>query len=741
MPVIIVKDKTKKTTIIKDENKADMSKTVYDTNNSGVVDNAEKVNGKTVETNVPTNAEFTDTIVTKNDLGLERVDNTNDSEKEISTAAQSAFNNRIIPLFPYVEGEVQKNTETTRNGWNMISNKITSDLPDPQNTGSPENSIKSDAILTTASNVSVIEVVIIATAIKTGFLKELEIYTPFWDTDSISIITYHNITTGKTTTLDNKILRSGDWTIIGTSSIFIKIGEVIRVSFKYYNSSAANSIDGGWTSKLATGEPLTAQLNLDNLTAPTAGELHHTDLDTNDRSTELDGVVSGSIVRVTETGDVDRNIEFEVDTVDLTSIISTKYTVLLGSVKNGAKNIRADKTCTIHIDVPITQPSEYSVVADYYPTNNPTWATITTELYYGGVLQADAGDYDGYGINLLFQEAVVSDDWYPVSVNLGDTGSSSLSGGLSSVSIKKADLAQILATGVIAGGFMTPNTDTTIFDISDGSGLIVDAFTDPENPTYVKISWSGLTGITPTYIASDNLSFIGINSSGVVVQQATPFTNEQRRDIIVWGSIIHTDRVNITSSGDLTHDVLTSYLTNDFANAIGDINIFGNHFDPASTDLTICKTAGRSFRENSNRKNNLKDPHYLDAVLINPLTFLRAYNDGSSGVTIEGGQTDIDPDSWDDGSGVKATVSANKWTNKWCYYIPSSEIVIVRLGTVEYSNLADAQAGILTDLPPTIGTGLDENFIRTVISVKVGSTDLSDIAEAVFKHTGKFGLL
>lgn len=41
-----------------------MEKSVYDTNSSGIVDNAEKVNNKTVEANVPANAKFTDTTYT-----------------------------------------------------------------------------------------------------------------------------------------------------------------------------------------------------------------------------------------------------------------------------------------------------------------------------------------------------------------------------------------------------------------------------------------------------------------------------------------------------------------------------------------------------------------------------------------------------------------------------------------------------------------------------------------------------
>lgn len=49
---------------IADKGVGNMLKSVYDINNNGVVDNAEKVNGLTVLTAVPANAKFTDTIYT-----------------------------------------------------------------------------------------------------------------------------------------------------------------------------------------------------------------------------------------------------------------------------------------------------------------------------------------------------------------------------------------------------------------------------------------------------------------------------------------------------------------------------------------------------------------------------------------------------------------------------------------------------------------------------------------------------
>lgn len=64
---ITIKDATgTKVATINDgvDSQGDMLKSTYDKNSNGIVDNSEKVNGHTVETNVPANAKFTDTIYT-----------------------------------------------------------------------------------------------------------------------------------------------------------------------------------------------------------------------------------------------------------------------------------------------------------------------------------------------------------------------------------------------------------------------------------------------------------------------------------------------------------------------------------------------------------------------------------------------------------------------------------------------------------------------------------------------------
>nr|DAO80845.1 MAG TPA: structural protein [Caudoviricetes sp.] len=59
----------------------DMLASVYDTNNNGIVDNAEKVNNHTVESNVPTNAKFTDTTYAVATTSVNGLMSSNDKKK------------------------------------------------------------------------------------------------------------------------------------------------------------------------------------------------------------------------------------------------------------------------------------------------------------------------------------------------------------------------------------------------------------------------------------------------------------------------------------------------------------------------------------------------------------------------------------------------------------------------------------------------------------------------------------
>ena len=294
------------------------------------------------------------------------------------------------------------------------------------------------------------------------------------------------------------------------------------------------------------------------------------------------------------------------------------------------------------------------------------------------------------------------------------------------------------STGPVDGGELSAGTLNTQFSISDGFGYVVDAITDPENPTVTQQTWTGLTDITVT-TPSNLVNWIYLDASNNVLQQATEPTPEQRRDYIVLGYVVSSDGATLDSFVHHPNAVVQSANSvSDFMKAIGDMNISGNEYSYASTDLTIKRSAGTTFSMNSNVFNNGKDPHYFDTSVLDPVpTFLYAYSDGAGGLSLATG-TEIDPDSYDDGSGVLATIpSSNKWTIQRIAFSPITGLTVIQYGQTIYNSKESAEAAIDSegfDVLPNISAG----GIRTSLVVKKGETDLSS-SDTVFRHTGKFG--
>ena len=452
--------------------------------------------------------------------------------------------------------------DVVRDGeWTMIANKHTSDRPAPQEIGEDEDSVNVDSLFTDSNDTSIVKMVHNFTMTKSGWLKSLDVRVPFFDGDSVSKITLINLTSGVARVINNPILTSDNWVTLAVDNSPIAAGTQLQIWFEFYNASAANAINGGWTSNAGTGIPTSQEFNIDNLSTPTVIEISHTDLDSGNRTTELDGVVSGSIIRLTETGDVNRNIEFKVDTVDLTSGTSTKYTVLAGSINNGQKDIRDNKTVTVHIDVPITQPSRYDKLTAYYPTNNPSWATITTELYFNNVLQA--GSVDAYGINLNFQEASISNDWDLVATSEGSGGSQQTGVFHESTSLSIGDSGQAFVTD--SAGTLLANDATTVIDSTKGGVQVGHGNYD------VASFYFDISNITEPCQILFKCVVTPNNNANFGMEYRT-FTD--KTDIP--GSLVdsQTSAYKISRSG-MNNEVTTSFLYNPDAQKIEALQIYG----------------------------------------------------------------------------------------------------------------------------------------------------------------------
>ena len=101
----------------------DMNKSVYDADNDGIVDNAKKVNGHTVQSDVPANAEFTDTVyddtAIKNDITS--LQNNKADKNTIPTKVSQLSNDKNFlstETDPTVPSHVKSITQANITSWN-----------------------------------------------------------------------------------------------------------------------------------------------------------------------------------------------------------------------------------------------------------------------------------------------------------------------------------------------------------------------------------------------------------------------------------------------------------------------------------------------------------------------------------------------------------------------------------------------------------------------------------------------
>ena len=300
-------------------------------------------------------------------------------------------------------------------------------------------------------------------------------------------------------------------------------------------------------------------------------------------------------------------------------------------------------------------------------------------------------------------------------------------------------------TGLVSGGSMSINADTTKFDVAAGTGVVMDIHSDPANPTYTAVSWGASTANTVTNIATQQQTAIGIDSGGNIVQYSATFpTAEEGRDYITLGFLVHPNLTNISGISNQPLYGTASSVVNtiaDMNSAIGPIVKSGVNHSANGANLKIDRSAGEIFFMGSNFQTSKKAPNTFSVPSATPVTFLYTWRDGAGGFNTGAAfTTDILPGSYDDGTGgspnPNGSVSTNTWTIQRIYY--STSIVGVHYGQATYNSKADAIDGVQTEAFSK-NPALDGSSFRGWLIVRGGASDLSDSGDAVFINAGKFG--
>jgi hypothetical protein len=291
-------------------------------------------------------------------------------------------------------------------------------------------------------------------------------------------------------------------------------------------------------------------------------------------------------------------------------------------------------------------------------------------------------------------------------------------------------LHNILTTGLLSGGILSINgSDHTKFDLTAFEGIVVNN-TNPASPVVTRITKSSQTGLSDTHIATGTTTYVMYDSSGNLVLTNTYPDEDTRRTYIVIGWLDHPGNTSITLAQTEPYSVREVMgQMNDFFENFGAFNVIGNEYYPNS-NLTIYRTVGTTFDNNSNYYIDPTDPHTLDTPLENPVSFTYYYQSSPDNwINDNTPTTQIDSNFYDSGTGLVG-VTASYWTIQLLAWYPLGGNNDIQYGQKQYATYAAASADLRGRIK--INPYNQYDILRGWLIVKQGAIDLSDSNQAVF---------
>lgn len=427
----------------------------------------------------------------------------------------------------------------------------------------------------------------------------------------------------------------------------------------------------------------------------------------------LDGFVANSLQIVFGAGPLTAHQLIQLGNISETTTISTSQWDFLGLMDQGVATIDAVTFASVN---GATNLSDLALLtsAEITQLTNIDAAIITTANWsFVSSLNQALGTTD-------------SPEFAGITIGGEDIGTTTIHAN------------QNFNTGSIENGNLSIASATT-FNISAGSGIVVDYSTDLLDPDTTEVVWTAFGGVSLLNMASNNFKSIAIDDAAAIVQKDGQFTELELRDLIYIGIIIH-DATDILDVLDIPrksigrHDVVTDMLT-----TIGILNRSGNVYSANGVNLNLDKTSGESFGLSLNSNTSDKLANITTDAADTALTFTPIHQDGSGGWTILTDTITVDVGNYDDGSGTLQSLAVNQATNHRLAFEARTGRTFFLYGQTQYATLTQA-----TDAVPDAFIVIDVIIapidIRSILSSRGGATDLSLVTDAVFTEVSKLGV-
>lgn len=301
-------------------------------------------------------------------------------------------------------------------------------------------------------------------------------------------------------------------------------------------------------------------------------------------------------------------------------------------------------------------------------------------------------------------------------------------------------------TGILFGGVLTATIGGTTFNLTAGIGQIVTQTASITGvvTTVSNVTWSTVTAVPITNIGTSQFTYILVDSSGIVIQQTTPFTDAQYKTHIIIGVLCH---INLASVNLVTNAQNVAYEDPhrlvELISAFGPIKKTGLNIGANGANLRVNRTSGEAFKIGSNYITDQFEPDVDTIPAQIPALLCRVHRNGSGGFVFDtnGGSyyNDIDPNQYDDGSGVLQSVGGSKWTIQRLFFFPNNPVdIICYYGTQTYNQFSEARANLEFETFDEATITAENAIFLGFLFVKNAATDLSLPTQAAFLQSGLF---
>ena len=237
------------------------------------------------------------------------------------------------------------------------------------------------------------------------------------------------------------------------------------------------------------------------------------------------------------------------------------------------------------------------------------------------------------------------------------------------------------SSGHVSGGFISVGSPTGSVDVTAGQGFI--RATTNELDQLISFNWSASASIL---VPTGTICYIGVeyNAGSPIVVGRTVETWDHQTDFPLGRAIFEDDLVHIFENPQRVADHAQEMIRRLYETLpIKRDNRDGGLILAAQgSNRLVTVTAGALWDRLNRFPIDAMDTSASD-------TFDEYYRDGSGGLTIITGSTEWNNTQYDDGSGVLATLSNNRFTNRWFFIEVDGSMTMV-FGTAEYNALASA---------------------------------------------------